>query len=39
VADVGRIYLSMKKYKEAHQQFITATNMNNASLSALYGKK
>jgi len=37
VADVGRVYLSMKKYRDAYQQFMAATNMNHASLSALYG--
>ena len=37
VADVGRILLLMGKDKEAYQEFRAATNMDNTSMSALYG--
>ncbi|CAG7822564.1 unnamed protein product, partial [Allacma fusca] len=37
VADAGRILLLMGKNKEAYQEFRAATNMDNTSISALYG--
>lgn len=37
VADVGRILLLMGKDKDAYQEFRAATNMDNTSMSALYG--
>jgi len=38
VAEIGRIYLLMGKTKEAHQEFKLATDMDNTSIAALYGK-